>query len=86
MRTQEELNILYSKFQKDIQKRNRFFRFLLALDQLGNVLFWNGSQDETISSHIGRRIENNKATWFDKKLCCFLKKIENNHCNKSLGE
>lgn len=30
-------------------------RFLLVLDQMGNVLFWNGSQDETISSHIGRK-------------------------------
>jgi len=29
-------------------------RLLLVLDQLGNVVFFNGSQDETISSHIGR--------------------------------
>lgn len=86
MRTKEELNTLYAKFEKDMTKRTRFFRFLLALDQMGNVLFLNGSQDETISSHIGRKIENGTATWFDKKLCCFLKKIENNHCNKSLGE
>lgn len=86
MRTREELNILYTKFENDATKRSRFFRFLLALDQLGNVIFWNGSQDETISSHIGRRIEKGEATWFDKKLCCFLKKFENNHCYKSLGE
>ena len=77
---------LIKKFENDVQKRSRFFRFLLALDQLGNVLFWNGSQDETISSHIHRRIESGKANWFDKKLCCLLKKLEDNHCAKSIGE
>ena len=77
---------LVDKFERDMAKRTRLMRFLLILDQMGNVLFWNGSQDETISSHIGRRIEAGKATWFDKKLCCFLNKLENNHCNKSLGE
>ena len=86
MRNKEELDILFAKFDRDVQKRSRFMRFLLSLDQMGNVLFWNGSQDETISSHIHRRIENGKATWFDKKLCCLLKKLESNHCAKSLGE
>lgn len=76
---------LIAKFEADKQKRTRLMRFILVLDQMCNVLFWNGSQDETISSHIGRRINSGKATWFDKKLCCFLKKLENNHCNKSLG-
>lgn len=77
---------LIKKFDNDVKKRNRLMRFLLVLDQMGNVLFWNGSQDETISSHIGRKIDKGTATWFDKKLCCLLKKIESNHCNKSLGE
>ena len=77
---------LVKKFENDVRKRSRLMRFLLALDQMGNVIFWNGSQDETISSHIHRRIENKKATWFDKKLCCLLKKLESNHCAKSLGE
>lgn len=86
MRSKEELEVLYSKFDKDVEKRSRWFRFLLALDQMLNVIFWNGSQDETVSSHIGRRIREGKATWFDKKLCCLLKKLEHNHCNKSLGE
>lgn len=78
--------VLFAKFEKDMQKRTRFMRFLLALDQMANVIFWNGSQDETVSSHIGRRIKNGKSTWFDKKLCCFLKKLEKNHCDNSLGE
>ena len=77
---------LIEKFENDVKKRSRLMRFLLALDQLGNVLFWNGSQDETISSHIHRRIESGKANWFDKKLCCLLKKLEDNHCAKSIGE
>lgn len=77
---------LIEKFENDVKKRSKIKRLLLVIDQLGNVLFWNGSQDETISSHIHRRIESGTATWFDKKLCCLLKKIENNHCAKSLGE
>ena len=77
---------MIEKFENDVKKRSRFMRFLLVLDQMGNVLFWNGSQDETISSHIHRRIESGKANWFDKKLCCLLKKLEDNHCAKSIGE
>ena len=77
---------MIEKFENDMKKRSRFFRFLLVLDQMGNVLFWNGSQDETISSHIHRRIESGKAKWFDKKVCCLLKKLENNHCYESRGE
>ena len=74
------------KFEYDVKKRSYIKRVLLVWDQCINVIFWNGSQDETVSSHIGRRIEAGTATWFDKKLCCLLKKIEDNHCNKSLGE
>jgi len=77
---------LIEKFENDKQKRTRLMRFLLVLDQMCNVVFWNGSQDETVSSHIGRRIQKGEATWFDKKLCCFLKRLEHNHCVKSLGE
>ena len=86
MRSKKELEILFAKFDRDVQKRSRLMRFLLSLDQMGNVLLWNGSQDETISSHIHRRIESGRATWFDKKLCCLLKKLEHNHCEKSIGE
>lgn len=74
------------KFENDINKRNRAMRFFLVLDQMFNVLLWNGSQDETISSHIGRRIETNEATWFDKAVCKFLRVLEAKHCIKSKGE
>lgn len=79
-------NLLVEKFKRDVEKRSRFMRFLLVLDQMFNVLLWNGSQDETVSSHIGRKVQEGTATWFDKRLCCLLKRIESNHCNKSLGE
>ncbi len=69
-----------------MNKRGRTMRFLLVLDQMFNVLLWNGSQDETISSHIGRRIESDKATWFDKLVCKFLRVLEAKHCIKSKGE
>lgn len=81
--TQQEL---YIKFDNDVAKRSRIMRFLLVLDQMGNVIFMNGSQDETISSHIARKQDANTATWFDNKLCCLLKKFEQNHCKKSEGE
>ena len=77
---------LYAKFDNDVAKRSRLFRFLLVFDQMFNVLLWNGSQDETISSHIHRRQLNGTATWFDKKICCLLKKLESEHCAKSVGE
>ena len=77
---------LYAKFDNDMKKRNRAMRLLLAIDQMFNVILWNGSQDETISSHIARKIDGGYATWLDKKVCCFLKMIESEHCLKSLGE
>ena len=86
MRTQEELDILYAKFDMDTVKRSRVFRFLLILDQMMNVLLWDGSQDETVSSHIHRRQTKGTATWFDNKLCWLLNKIENSHCMASRGE
>jgi hypothetical protein len=77
---------LVKKFEYDVAKRSRILRFLLVFDQMINVIFWNGSQDETVSSHIGRRVEAGSATWFDKKLCCILKRLEHKHCFVSRGE
>lgn len=77
---------LIEKFERDVAKRDRVMRFLLVFDQMCNVVFWNGSQDETISSHIGRRIEAGTATWWDKLICKGLRKLEAKHCMKSIGE
>ena len=78
---------LIKKFERDMEKRSRFMRFLLSIDQLFNVLILNGSQDETISSHISRRKEKGIARKWEYLLCDkFLTKLEHNHCKKSLGE
>jgi len=81
--TKEEL---YPKFDNDVAKRSRIMRLLLVTDQFFNVLLWNGSQDETISSHIHRKQETKTATWFDNLVCKFLQTLEAKHCLKSRGE
>jgi len=70
---------LVVKFENDVKKRSWIMRLLLVLDQLFNVILFNGSQDETISSHIGRT---GKAKW----LCWILRQLESKHCQKSIGE
>jgi hypothetical protein len=77
---------LYEKFDNDMKKRSRFMRFLLVSDQMFNVLLWNGSQDETISSHIHRRKSKSEDNFVDNIVCWFLRKLESKHCLKSLGE
>lgn len=86
MRTPEELELLFNKFDKDMNNRSRINRLLLAIDQLFNVLLWNGSMDETISSHIQRRKDKGIATKFDCLVCKILNMIESSHCKKSIGE
>jgi hypothetical protein len=86
MRTQEELEALCAKFDDDMATKSRFMRWALTVDQRLNVLWLNGSQDETVSSHIGRKQKAGTSTWLQDKLCCMLSNLEYNHCNKSLGE
>jgi hypothetical protein len=86
MRTDEELVVLFEKFDEDTETKSRGLRALIAFDQLVNAVFWNGSQGETVSSHISRRKTAGTATWFDRKVCCALSKLECNHCKNSLGE
>lgn len=86
MRTPEELDVLYTKFDNDVKTKPRWLRALIAFDQLLGVIFWNNSQDETISSKIHRKKEQGKSNWFEDKLCCLLSKLEYNHCYKSRGE
>jgi hypothetical protein len=86
MRTKEEQAALFTKFDSDVQTKSKGLRLAIAFDQLCGVLFWNNSQDETISSKIGRLQEQGKATWWDNKVCCLLSKLDYNHCRKSEGE
>ena len=74
------------KFEEDVRTKSRLRRFLIAFDQMLNVLIWNGSQDETISSHIARRIEVGRAYKIEIYICKFLRLIESQHCKKTLGE
>jgi hypothetical protein len=77
---------LFQKFDNDVTKRTRWYRFLLVLDQMGNVIFMNGSQDETISSHIARKQAVGTATKINNLVCYFLRKLQQNHCIRSEGE
>lgn len=79
-----------------------FFRIAVAVDQLGNVIggpFFNqcaitaegdkfGSEDETISSVLGKNHINQPRTLrlLGKSLRYYLDKIESNHCVKSIGK
>ena len=74
------------KFEHDVKKRKYVMRVLLALDQLLNVLLWNGSQDETVSSHVGRRIADGKAYKVEVCLCKFLTWLQSKHCSRAKGE
>lgn len=86
MRTEEELEILYKKFDNDVKTKSRLLRLAIVIDQFFGVLVWNNSQDETISSKIGRKQEKGTSSKIEDLICCFLSKLEYNHCKKSLGE
>lgn len=77
---------IIAKFNKDVANRSRIERLLIATDQWFAVLFWNTSQDETISSCVGRRIEAGTANWFDRLVCKGLRKLQAKHCMRSIGE
>ena len=62
------------------------WRLLLGIDQVLNVLIFNGSHKETISSSISRKIDSGKATKTEIMICKVLRKLEAKHCKKSLGE
>jgi len=78
-RTKEQQTELVAKFERDVKSYPRWYRLLLATDQWLGVLLFNTSQDETISSYIGRT---GKHKW----LCYLLRKLQARHCLRSLGE
>jgi len=84
--TDAQRSILYSKFDRDVCRMPRWHRFFIAVDQVFAVLFWNTSQDETISSCIGRRIVAGNATWWDKLICKCLTIFQEKHCLRARGE
>jgi len=56
---------------------SRWFRFLISLDQMANVVLWNGMPDETISARAWREQ--------DTSLIKFLNLLffwQENHCKE----
>lgn len=56
---------------------SRWFRFLISLDQMANVVLWNGMPDETISARAWREQ--------DKKLISVINTLffwQTNHCKE----
>ena len=64
------------------KERSRTWRILIAIDQLFNVAFLDGSEDHTISGHVGYMALTtgkkkwlvaeyiiNKIFWFDRDHC-----------------
>ena len=86
VRSDEELRLLFTKFDRDVKVYSRWYRFILVVDQGLNVVWLNGSQDETCSSHISRKIDAGTATKFQMFVCKVLRKLESKHCIKSRGE
>lgn len=76
-----------------------FFKIAVSIDQLGNVVggsFFNacaitkdgfkfGSEDETISSVIGRNYQKGTLKLLGRSIRYYLDKIQPNHCVNSIG-
>ena len=77
---------MQDKFKADEEQLSWGTRMLLVTDQWFNVALWNGSQDQTISGHIAVKMQEGRATWFDKLVCRGLRKLESEHCKKAINE
>lgn len=63
-----------------------FWNILISIDQLFNTILF-GDPDETISSRLGKWLDLPKDSWKYKVasvICYFLRKIDSNHCRKSI--
>ena len=60
-----------------------FVRILISIDQFFNTLT-GGDEDETISSRMGKAVEDKKNCWLCQTLCSVLHWIDPNHCQKSI--
>lgn len=64
--------------------RRWLWKLLLAIDQFFNVLLWNGDEDETISSNLGKKVRDGEANKFESAICWALDKVDPNHCFDSI--
>jgi hypothetical protein len=62
--------------------RRYLFNILIAIDQLGNTLFF-GDPDETISSRVGKYAARGRG-WFPCQLCKLLNWVQKDHCKNSI--
>ena len=58
-------------------------RVAVGIDQMGAALL-NWNPDTTISGNIGYRIRKGKATMPERALCAVLRRLDVNHCLKSI--
>lgn len=63
-------------------RKNRFWRTLLALDQLLNVVVFNGDEDETVSSNAGKAALQGRR--WGCVLCRILDVFDRDHCTKAI--
>lgn len=66
-----------------IKIKQYFWNVLIAFDQLINALL-GGDPDETISSRMGKLIEQDKCPFCYWICTHFLHKLDPNHCQKSI--
>lgn len=62
---------------------NYFWRVMISIDQFFNTLT-GGDEDETISSRIGKAVENREDCWICHTLCKILHFIDSNHCQNAI--
>ncbi len=65
------------------QVENYLLRVAVGIDQFGAALL-NWNPDTTISGNIGYRIRNRKATKPEIWLCELLRRLDVQHCQKSI--
>lgn len=67
-----------------LREEKYLWNILLSMDQFVKILIYGGNPDVTISHVIGVKMRENRANKIEKSICCFLRKFENKHCEKSI--
>ena len=67
-------------------KKPYWLRVLLVIDNAANVIFLNGSEDHTISGHVGyRAMKSGKKRWLlAEKLINKLFYFQPDHCRNAI--
>ena len=62
-----------------LPRKSRYIRILLCLDQMLNVIMLDGSEDETVSSHVGRHYP---GSWIERIINWLFN--DPNHCQSNI--